>query len=282
MTGSARRQGGLRRRRQPRHRRDGRPRRRLGRRRQRDAAARPRRPPAASCRPPASRASPSAAASAGSMRKLRLRLRQPCAADLVTADGQIVRASRDRRTPTCSGGCAAARWSFRQRRALPSGETCTRPSGKPARPAPRCRQLEAAARARSRCCRSGNGRDVNEPVATISRRTVVEYMRIDAQAIRHRLADADVQAAAALRLQRRVVGKRDLERVGRTDARSRARVQPRAHGAARSCHSATIAATRGSTDVTLSSGNGGRQRNGSWLPSSACGSMWCGELAGRP
>ncbi len=50
---------------------------------------------------------------------------------------------------------------------------------------------------------------------------------------------------------------------------SRVRTAPRA-----SCHSATIAATRGFTDVTLSSGNGGRGENGSWLPSSACRSMW--------
>jgi hypothetical protein len=49
---------------------------------------------------------------------------------------------------------------------------------------------------------------------------------------RHDVRNADVETAAALRLERRIIGEGDLERVGRPDAGARAGAQPRTRHAA--------------------------------------------------
>ena len=84
-----------------------RPRRRVGRRRPRDAGARPGDDGRPRLDDRRRRASRSAAGSAGSCAATASRATTCRAADVVTADGTLVRAD-ETRTPTCSGGSAAA------------------------------------------------------------------------------------------------------------------------------------------------------------------------------
>ena len=109
-------------------------------------------------------------------------------------------------------------------------ERIARPQRQPRGSRARRRRARGRARGRSRCCRSDTGSRLERPsdgddqiVVAVEERRRGEHVGAAGEL----LLDADVDASAALRLEVRVVGERDLEGVGRPDAGASAGVQPR-------------------------------------------------------